>query len=318
MKYAIYVPNCWSYASVNALTRLSLEAEEAGWDGFFIWDHLLIAGDIPVIDSQIAMASIALATSADGPLQSIGSLLTPMARRRPWKVARETAALQELAEGRLVVATALGQPPEYTFASQELATPPERGAALDDGLELLRRFWTGGAFRWERSSDRPPLADGGTPRVDASPFLPVPDPIPPIWIGGCIYRDEPAAEHVAVMTTDEYVPQVPERTVKQPTRPFHRASRYQGLFPVAMPWDNSAPLTTDELRLAVRLAFGGKPPPDSYEIVAAGRTLGSDPPVVRDALGEYEAIGATWWLESPPDLADIEDARAIVTAGPPR
>jgi hypothetical protein len=120
------------------------------------------------------------------------------------------------------------------------------------------------------------------------------------------------------MTKDEYVPHVPDRTVKQPTRPFRRASRYQGLFPIAMPWDNGAPLTSGELQLAVKLAFGDAGPPDGYEIVAAGRTLGSDPPVARSELSEYEAVGATWWLESPPDLAAIDDALAIIKAGPPR
>lgn len=318
MNFGVYVPNCWSYGSVTALTRLALEAESAGWDGFFIWDHLLIGEDIPLIDSQAAMASIAIATSADGPLQRIGSLVTPLARRRPWKVAREVAALQELAEGRLVVGAGLGQPPEYEFANQELDSPPRRGDALDDALELLHLFWRGEPFAWRRPDDR--VRDGGpAPRVDAPPFLPIPDPVPPVWIAGCIYREEPPVEPAeVVLARDEYKPHVVERTVNQPTRPFRRAARHEGLFPIAMPWDNAAPLTADELARSVRLAFPDGGPPPGYDVVTCGRTLGADAPVASDELARYEEAGSTWWLEAPPDVADVETALAIVRKGPQR
>ncbi|NED97439.1 LLM class flavin-dependent oxidoreductase [Phytoactinopolyspora alkaliphila] len=316
MKYGIYVPNCWSYGTVGGLTRLALEAEEAGWDGFFIWDHLLIAEDIPLVDSQVAMASIAAATSAEG-LKSIGSLVTPLARRRPWKVARETAALQELAEGRLVVGIGLGQPPEYVFSNQELPTPPERGVALDDAVELLVGFWSGQPVTWRRPAER--CGDGeSVPQVDAPPFLPAPEPVPPIWVAGAVYR-EPAQKEpdVVAMSKDEYKPQLVDRTVDQPTRPFRRAARHQGLFPITMPWDNSRPITPAELRLAVDMAFPDDAPPDGYDVIAYGRTAGPDAPTSLGDLDLFQETGATWWLESPPDLASLEDASAIIAAGPP-
>lgn len=316
LKYGIYVPNCWAYASVGALVELARAADAAGWDGFFVWDHLLIAEDIPVIDSQIAVAAVAGATSG-GRLERIGSLVTPLARRRPWKVARETAALQEVAGGRLVVGVGLGQPPEYEFSNQELASPADRGAALDDALELLGRFWSGSGFSWERTRDG--AVDGReAPRVEAPPFLPVPDPVPPIWVAGVIHREDgsPASDEV-VMTRDEYKPQVVERTVRQPTRPFRRAARYQGLFPIAMPWDNDAPLTPAELAQAVRYAFPGGDVREGFDVVTCGRTLGADAPVAAADLEAYEHAGATWWLEAPPDLASLDEALAIIRSGPP-
>jgi hypothetical protein len=317
MKCGIYVPNCWSFGSVAALRRLALEAENAGWDGFFVWDHLLIAEDIPVIDSVVALAAIAGSTSADGPLGSLGALITPLGRRRPWKFAREMAALQELSQGRLVVGAGLGQPPEYTFASIEAGTPQERALALDDALELLGEFWSGKAFGWQRPSARHGDSPGA-PTVDASPFLPAPSPIPPIWIGGCVYRDDPGAAQAPSMSSTEYVPQVPERSVKQPTRPFRRAARHQGLFPVAMPWENSAPLTADELESAVRIAFQGESPPVGFDIVTTGRATGAEPPTTAEELARIEAVGATWWLEAPPDLASLDEALALIQNGPPR
>jgi len=225
MKYGIYAPNCWAYGSVGALTRLACEAEEAGWEGFFIWDHLFIVDEIPVVDSQIALAAIASATSADG-LKRIGSLVTPLARRRPWKVARETAALQELSQGRLVVGVGLGRPPEYDFSNQELATSRQRGAALDDCLELLIQFWKGKPVCWQRPVHR---QETGTevPELDAPPFLPTPDPVPPIWVAGVIQHDEPGAVRAATgPSAGGSRRRSAERNTQQPRRPFRRATAY--------------------------------------------------------------------------------------------
>lgn len=316
MKYAIYTPNCWSFASASALADLARRAEDSGWDGFFIWDHLLIAADIPVVDSQIALASIASATSPTG-LERIGSLITPLARRRPWKVSREVAALQELAEGRLVVGVGLGQPPEYEFSNTEIGSPPERGAALDDALELLRAFWTGQEVTWQRPVERHRWATQ-RPEVSAPPFLPTPEPVPPIWVGGAIYRDDPDGERAVVMNRDTYEPETVARTTAQPTRPFRRAARFDGLFPIGMPWDNAQPIRPGELRRTVELAFPEGEPPTAFDVVTCGRTYGPDAPVSIASLEEYVQAGATWWLEAPPDLATLEQAIELVEAGPPR
>jgi hypothetical protein len=313
VKFGVYVPNGWAYGSVSAITDLAVAAESAGWESFFVWDHLLFGGEIPVVDSQIALAAVAAATSPDR-LRRIGSLVTPLARRRPWKVAREIVALQELARGRLVAGFGLGQPPEYEFASDELDSPGSRGVALDDALDLLVRFWEGEAFAWQRPPER--AARMGAPAsVNAPAFVPRPDPTPPIWIAGCIYRGAPPPE--VVLSETEYRPHVIERTIHQPTAPFRRAARFQGLFPIAMPWDNAAPLTPEELRKAVTLTFPNGDPPSGYEVVMCGRTRGRNAPVAVADLGRYEDAGLTTWLEAPPDLATLDEARAIILEGPP-
>src|SRR6185503_11802613 len=102
---AVGVPNLGHYADPHALVELAVAAERAGWDGFFIWDHLVPEeAQTPAADPQIALAAIAAATTR----VRIGALLTPLARRRPHKVARETATLDRLSHGRLVFGAALG------------------------------------------------------------------------------------------------------------------------------------------------------------------------------------------------------------------
>jgi len=313
MRFGVYIPNGWAYGSVAAITELAVAAESAGWESFFIWDHLLFGAEIPVVDSQIALAAVAAATSPDK-LHRIGSLITPLARRRPWKVAREIAALQELAQGRLVAGFGLGQPADYDVASVELDSPGERGVALDDALDLLEQFWRGQAFSWQRPAGRAARI-GASMSVTAPAFLPRPEPTPPIWIAGCIYREEPVAD--VVYSSTEHRPRVIERGTHQPTAPFRRAARFQGVFPVAMPWDNAAPLTPDEVRTVVALTFPHGAPPDGYEVVVSGRTRGCNPPVALADLSRYEAAGVTTWLEAPPDLATLEEARGIIQEGPP-
>jgi hypothetical protein len=312
MRYGVYVPNLWHYGSVGAITDLAVAAEESGWESFFIWDHLLVGAGIPVIDSQIAIAAVAAATSPR--LRRIGSLITPLARRRPWKVAREIAALQELSNGRLVMGFGLGQPLEYEFTSMELDAPSKRGAALDDALELLERFLSGEEFSWERPQNRIDRI-GGSARVDAPAFLPRPDPMPPIWIAGCIYRGGQAPE--VVISSDEYRSRMVERAVHQPTVPFRRAARFQGVFPVGMPWDNESPLTPAEITQVISLTFPDGRPPSGFEVVTCGRTGGNDAPVKLTDLARYEEAGLTTWLESPPDLATHDEALAIIRQGPP-
>ena len=83
MKYAINVPNFGEYYHPRTLAELAREAEAAGWDGFFIWDH--IQGEWPFADPTVALTAVAVRTERI----RFGAMITPVARRRPWKLARE-------------------------------------------------------------------------------------------------------------------------------------------------------------------------------------------------------------------------------------
>lgn len=84
MRHAIYAPPFGTFGDVTLLVELARAAEAAGWDGFFLWDHLLYADDVPFVDAWIALTAMAAATEHI----RLGPLITPLPRRRPWKVAR--------------------------------------------------------------------------------------------------------------------------------------------------------------------------------------------------------------------------------------
>ncbi len=98
MKYGLDIPTAGTYADPHKLADLAAEAEEAGWDGFFLWD-IVFAEDqfsTAVINPWVALAAIAMRTQRI----RIGAMLTPLPRRRPWQVAREVVTLDHLSNGR--------------------------------------------------------------------------------------------------------------------------------------------------------------------------------------------------------------------------
>jgi alkanesulfonate monooxygenase SsuD/methylene tetrahydromethanopterin reductase-like flavin-dependent oxidoreductase (luciferase family) len=104
MKFAIDTPQFGSYADPRVLAQLAREAEDSGWDGFFIWDHINVGWPDPVADPWIALAAMACATKHI----RLGPLVTPLPRRSPWKLAREAVTLDHLSDGRVILGLGLG------------------------------------------------------------------------------------------------------------------------------------------------------------------------------------------------------------------
>ena len=162
-------------ADPAVVARLSAEAEEAGWHGVFVWDHLRWRAPVlQVADPWITLAAIATATQS----LRLGPMVTPLARRRPAKVARETATLDRLSGGRLVLGVGLGSD---RFADELSATGEElddrrRGQMLDESLEILAAAWSG----------RPVHHHSLHYTVDGISFLPRPVQRPgvPVWSAG--------------------------------------------------------------------------------------------------------------------------------------
>jgi alkanesulfonate monooxygenase SsuD/methylene tetrahydromethanopterin reductase-like flavin-dependent oxidoreductase (luciferase family) len=191
-KFGVFVPNFGPFFDPSTLAELAVEAEQAGWDGFFLWDHIAYAESPPVVDPWVALAAIASATDR----VRIGALITPVARRRPWKLARETVSLDHLSGGRLIFGAGLGWSAPVEFAAfGEPTDDRARAAILDEGLDVLDRLWSGEAVEF----------DGEHFQVSSAPFLPRPVQRPriPVWVGGVWPRP----------------------------RPFARAARWDGVFP---------------------------------------------------------------------------------------
>lgn len=116
-----------AYTNLHALAKLAAEAEDAGWDGFFLQD-VLFAPE-PLADPWIALTAVALRTQH----MRIGVLLTPLPRRRPWQVARTAVTLDHVSNGRLIFGAGLGfQAPDFTPFGEEY-DPKIRAEKLDEG-----------------------------------------------------------------------------------------------------------------------------------------------------------------------------------------
>ena len=173
MLYAIDSPISGDYSDPRLLGELAHLAEQSGWDGFFIWDHLSIDGMQPVVDPWVALSVMAARTERI----RIGTAVTPIPRRRPWKLARETVSVDRLSGGRLTLGVGLGEPAdsEYERFGEDGALRT-RAAKLDEGLDVLTGLWSGEPFSYQ----------GEHFRVDGACFLPKPVQRPriPIWAGG--------------------------------------------------------------------------------------------------------------------------------------
>jgi alkanesulfonate monooxygenase SsuD/methylene tetrahydromethanopterin reductase-like flavin-dependent oxidoreductase (luciferase family) len=141
VKHAIDVAPFEELADPRVLAELAVAAEERGWDGFFLWDHIVYRPSAQALaDPWVALAAVAAATSR----VRIGPMVTPVSRRRVAKLARETVTLDLLSSGRLIFGVGLGSDRYGEFAPfGEVDDPRERARLLDQGLDDLARYWAG-------------------------------------------------------------------------------------------------------------------------------------------------------------------------------
>lgn len=135
----IFVAPFGELADPHLLADLAKAAEAKGWDGFFLWDHIRYSPpELPVLDPWVALAAIAVATER----VRIGPMVTPVSRRRPHKLARETATLDLLSRGRLILGIGLGSDNHGEFEDfEDVVEPRERAKLLDEGLDRLVEHW---------------------------------------------------------------------------------------------------------------------------------------------------------------------------------
>ncbi len=174
MKFGLYLPNFGPFGDARTLAELAAQTEQAGWDGFFIWDHINRKPEYgPVVDPWVALTAAAMRTMRI----KLGALVTPLPRRRPWVLARQTASLDHLSGGRLVFAAGIGSGQDFEWGGfGEAVEAKQRAAMLDEGLQVLAGLWSGQPFSFE----------GRYYRVQPTQFLPpsTQQPRIPVWIGG--------------------------------------------------------------------------------------------------------------------------------------
>jgi alkanesulfonate monooxygenase SsuD/methylene tetrahydromethanopterin reductase-like flavin-dependent oxidoreductase (luciferase family) len=261
VRCGLTVPNLGEYADASLLGDLAAEAEAACWDGVFLWDHLAYRREpvFAAVDPWVALTAMALRTER----VLIGPMVTPLARRRPWDVARQTTTLDHLSGGRLVFGAGLGTPADAEFAA--FGEDPDarvRAERLDEALDVVCGLWSGESFSYA----------GAHHRVDGITFQPTPvqQPRPPIWIAGLL----------------------PAR------RPYRRAARYDGIFDVAAGY--RGPSGVREVVDAIAAERGSV---EGFEIVIEGCTPGEHLPTDLAAAGATWWLEHLSWKRAPlPEL----------------
>jgi alkanesulfonate monooxygenase SsuD/methylene tetrahydromethanopterin reductase-like flavin-dependent oxidoreductase (luciferase family) len=279
MQFGIDVPTLGPFADPSLLLELALETEACGWDGFFVWDDLTGEDGGPVADPWVVLSAVAARTRRI----RFGPMVTPLARRRATKLARETVSLDHLSGGRLIMGVGLGERDQQDFAA--FGDPGDRkvrGRILDESLAVLDGLWTGQPFEYE----------GEHLTVKRSTFAPPPLQRPriPIWVAG-LWPNK---------------------------RPMRRAAVWDGAFPIDRGGDLSAMLSRDDMADAITFVKETRTADAPFDFVHAGLMSGDrahDAQVARS----YADIGVTWWLEHfYPGRLPVEAIRALIRGGPPR
>ena len=210
-------------------------------------------------------------------------MVTPVSRRRPWKLARETVALDRLSKGRLILGVGLGALLEAEFENLVMkgsqACVPQM---LDEALEILKGLWSGEPFTYQ----------GAHYTIRETCFRPKPWQRPriPIWVVGTW----------------------PHK------KPFQRAARWDGAFPIGTGHSKVDMLSVAEVSDAIAYLSGPGMLNKRFDIVHLGITPAIDP--VQDAkiVAQYAKAGITWWLENiNPKRCSLTDARQRIRMGPP-
>ena len=283
MRYGVAVPNFGSTGDARTLVDLARRTEDAGWDGFFVWDHLLgdVTWRVPTADAFTGLAAVAQATSRI----RLGPMVAAIPRRHPAVLARETVTLDHVSDGRLILGVGLGWPSEADFGRfGDEADVRRRAEMLDEGLAVLDGLWRGEPFSYA----------GRHYRINDVTFLPRPLQRPriPIWVGSL----RPG-----------------------PRGPLRRAARWDGFAPAAEDGALDPGVFAADVAQVLRLRTDAGLAPGCFDVCASGMTPAGDAGAAREVIAPYAAAGATWWLEIVSDwLGGLGAIRRRVAEGPPR
>jgi alkanesulfonate monooxygenase SsuD/methylene tetrahydromethanopterin reductase-like flavin-dependent oxidoreductase (luciferase family) len=266
LRSAVGLPNVGPFGDPTLLTELAVTAEERGWDGVFLWDHLLHHDPTwPVADPTVTIAAVAARTRR----VRLGVLMVAVPRRRPWKVAKEFATLDHLSGGRMIMGAALGSMDREYEAFGEDPDLRERARRLDDGLAVIDRCWSG----------EPVEIVGGRFPVRGAQLRPSPVQRPriPIWVAG-----------------------------RWPNRaPFARAARWDGVMPIHADFGRGRTMPPPMVAEIHRHVSSQRPEGRPFDLALEGATDDlHDPRLAAYAeAGVTWWVEAMGWWRGGPDAA---------------
>ena len=284
MKFALNVPNCGNgddYADPGVIAEVAHEAEVAGWDGFFTWDHIGDKWAEEVHEPWILLTAAAMRTQRI----KLGTLVTPIPRRRPWKLAREIVTLDHLSAGRVILGVGTGVSIEYS-SYHEPSDNHIHGEMLDEGLEVLTLLQSGKYIDYE----------GKHYQLSHVRHLPRPvqQPHIPIWVGG----------------------------VWPNKKPMQRAAHWDGAFPIGKRLSLLEQMSPEEEEACLHFIRAQQIPERAtqpFDMVHWCILSGKDRTADVALVELYAAVGVTWWVEKLfPERGTLQHLRTYIRQGPPK
>jgi alkanesulfonate monooxygenase SsuD/methylene tetrahydromethanopterin reductase-like flavin-dependent oxidoreductase (luciferase family) len=275
MHYGFVLPS----GDARTAAEYAQVAEQAGWDGFFVWE--------PVYgwDAWVMLTAAAMRTSRI----RLGTMITPVSRMRPWKLAGEALTLDHLSVGRVTLTVGLGAIDVGFAEFGEETDRQARAELLDEGLEIVTALWRGQPFT---HAGKHYTVDGG--HLHSPPSPPLQQPRIPIWVVGAWPFEKSMA----------------------------RAITYDGIVPSARGEDGNMRQVNPEELAAMRHWISERRDISSFDIVVEGTTSTSDPERAAAKVRPWSEAGATWFLEARWGVtegeATMDSVRRRLEAGPPR
>jgi alkanesulfonate monooxygenase SsuD/methylene tetrahydromethanopterin reductase-like flavin-dependent oxidoreductase (luciferase family) len=275
--YALCLPN--GGPDARTLIEFAALAEEAGWEALFLEDYIIWQGhmEVPTYDPWVLLGSMAMVTKR----LRLGPMVTPLSRRRPWKVACEAVTLDHISGGRVILAVGLGDTDwdNITFGHfGEIIDPLKRAKRLDEGLDILAGLWSGKPFSYH----------GEYYNIEETTLLPTPVQTPriPIWVGGAY-------------------------PFKGPMR---RAARWDGACPYKF---KTHFMTPEDVCSYKAFIDENRPSHEPFDICVGGSPRRDDWEEEKAYIQSLAEAGITWWCEyDPPDEPD--SMRKCIERGPLR
>ncbi len=272
MKYGFVFPG----GDARTAADCAYEAEQAGWDGFFVWE--------PVwgVDAWVSLTAAAMRTERI----RLGTMITPVSRMRPWKLASETATLDNLSGGRVILSVGLGAIDTGFEQFGEVTDRKIRAELLDEGLEILTGLWRGQPFAYSGKHYHVREAKFNVPPP------PMQQPRIPIWVVGAWPRP----------------------------KSMLRALKYDGLLPAIMDADGKVrmgPPSVDELRQIQAYIAANRTASTPFDIVQEGQTPGDDHHRALDIIQAWADAGVTWWIEASWTATNLDQVLTRIRQGPP-
>lgn len=271
MKYGFVLPR----GDARTVGDFAQVAEASGWDGFFVWE--------PVwgVDAWVSLTAAAMKTARI----RLGTMLTPLSRMRPWKVASETATLDNLSGGRVILSVGLGAIDSGFEAFGEVTDRRQRAELLDEGLDILTGLWQGQPFNYR----------GRHYQIQETDFYlpppPVQQPRIPIWVVGAWPSQ----------------------------KSMRRVLRYDGLLPAVLDEKGKvrmSPVKPAELAEMKAWIDANRTEQKPFDYVVEGETPGDNPVKAQEIVRPYIDSGVTWWIESMWGEKDLELVLKRIRQGP--